>query len=443
MRLFSFTAPSIIAGGGLFSGAVMASFFVSALASCASEPEIQEPLDEPITFEDLGTVDFDEDPLAEVADTSEIVQSPSPERGAAKDSAAQEEEEEEVPDPVIQEPAPQQPAEELGEEPEEEFFFSEDPMDDPDVEVVGNESDALENSMDSFWSGRRHKSQLLELSEAPEVKYDEDIIKRSSALNLAKLQARWVAEELSREAKVLVPDGIRTFGELLPIAFQTRNPFGDTVELIPSTTGLLLELDWTVKRWQPIGASDSVQRHRYFRLSQWFLLEADQTFSEYTDIPLELNGNAGSVWVVEVDARIRCAGAIFGEKQLPVHSIEFAAAKFLVLPPGWEQFENNPLESLERVLAVPNAEVDRHVLVCVALLRGDDRQSGVELLLEGLRTAPNDRRKLTVTQALQWLTGLQLGSLPEDWIKWEELRKLSTARNGVDHEPTPGNPTSK
>jgi hypothetical protein len=430
MRLFSSTAPSIIAGGGLFIGVVMASF----LTSCSSDPEIQEdPLivsvNPPILSEDLGAVDFGEDPFA--ADPEDE----SPEGENPAEEIVQELVES---GPVVQEPVEPEPV-----EPEEEFFFSEDPLDDPEMEVVGNESDALENSMGDLWGNRPKGSRLLELSEAPEVEYDQDLIQKSSELNLARLQARRVADELSREAKVLVPDGIRTFGELLPVAFQTRNPFGDTVELIPPSTGLLLELDWTVKRWMPIGSSDSVKRHRYFRLSQWFLLEADQTFSEFTDIPLELNGDAGSVWVVEVDARIRCAGAIFGEKRLPVHSIEFSAAKFLVLPPGWEKFEDDPLASLERVLAVPNAEVDRHVLVCVALLRGEARQRGVEVLLEGLHNAPNDRRKLTITQALQWLTGLQLGSLPEDWIKWAELRKLSTARNGVDHEPTPGNPTSK
>ena len=420
MRLFSSTAPSIIAGGGLFIGAVIASIFVS----CSSDPVALEPPPDPmegqiVTVEDLGAVDFGEDPFA----TDPV----------AEDGQK----------PVVETGTEQDPGAESVHESAAEFFFTEDPLEDPDVEVVGNEADALENSMESFRSGKRPKSQLLELTEAPKIDYNEDLIKQSSMLNLAKLQARRVADELSREAKVIVPDGIRTFGELMPVVFQTRNPFGDVVELIPPSTGLLLELDWTVKRWLPIGASDSVKRHRYFRLSQWFLLESDQTFREYTDIPLELNGNAGSVWVVEVDARIRCAGAVFGEKQLPVHSIEFAAAKFLVLPPGWEQFEDAPLEALQRVLAVPNAEVDRHVLVCVALLRGDDRQRGVELLLDGLRNAPNDRRKLTVTQALQWLTGLELGSLPEDWIKWAEFRKLSTAPNGVDHELTPGNPTSK
>ncbi len=399
-------------------------FCILILGACSSDPELEYTADGPIIF--------DEDPFAE---------QPSDETELAETSLDQEPDQPVVAEEVQEPESPEQPIEPEEQEPEE-FIFDEDPLSASDTEIVGSKSDEL-SKMDHLWSGDRPESQLLELEEAPEPNYDEDLIQQSAELALAKLRARLVADELSREAKVLVPPGVRTFGELLPVVFQTRNPFGDTVELIPPMTGLLLELDWTVQRWLPIGSSDKVKRHRYFRLNQWFLLEADQAFQEYTDLPLELNGDAGSVWVVEVDARIRCAGAVFGEKQLPVHEIEFAAARFLVLPPGWEKYEEDPLGSLERVLAMPSGEVDRHVLVCVALLRGEDRFLGVDALIRGLENAPNDRRKLTITQALQWLTGVQLGSLPEDWLKWAELRRISAAPTSTDHESTPGNSTSQ
>jgi|FLOH01.1.fsa_nt_gi hypothetical protein len=433
MRLLTFTAPSLFAGGSLFIGGLIA----LCMTSCANDPvqpslpveavvagDEQEANSSHAKVKDLGAVDFSADPFA-------------------AESAAFATQEPVTPTAQTEPEAEVEAVQEQSQEPTKEFFFGEDPMDDPDVEYVGNEADSLHKNSDGSARSKPPQSQLIELEAAPTLHYDEDFTQLTSQLNLAMLQARLVADELSNEAKVVVPAGIRTFGEVLPISFETRNPFGEPVELLPPSTGLLLELDWTVTRWLPLGASDRVQRHRYYLLNQWFLLESDQTFREFTDLPLQLEGDWGSVWTVEVDARIRCAGAIFAGKQLPVHSIEFAAARFLVLPPGWQQFEKNPLASLQRVLKVRTRQVDRHVLVCVALLRGDDRYRGVEVLLDGLRNAPNDGRRLTITQALQWLTGVQLGSLPADWLRWAELRKLSASPNGKDHEPTPGNPTSQ
>jgi hypothetical protein len=478
MRLVTSTAPNIFVGSGLFIGSLKAAFCILLLAACSSDPALEQievdvaidggsvaeggPIpedDQAIDGSSVAEIDqategdpviFEEDPFSEdpFAEAEAVEFDPNVEEAVVDEPAVDEpitteDNADSVDEPQDQEPEPsgesEQPA--APQEPEE-FIFNEDPLSDADTQIVGSESDDL-SKMDHLWKGDRPSSQLLELEAAPEPNYDEDLIEQSAELALAKLRARMVADELSREAKVLVPPGVRTFGELLPVIFETRNPFGDTVELIPPMTGLLLELDWTVERWLPIGSSDKVKRHRYFRLNQWFMLEADQTFQEYTDIPLQLNGDAGSVWVVEVDARIRCAGAVFGDKQLPVHEIEFAAARFLVLPPGWEKYEKDPLASLERVLSMPSGEVDRHVLVCVALLRGQDRHLGVDALIQGLEDAPNDRRKLTITQALQWLTGVQIGSLPEDWLKWAELRKLSAVQTGTDHESTPGNSTSQ
>lgn len=307
------------------------------------------------------------------------------------------------------------------------MVFSGDPFGDTEPEAI-NRNPNHQITRESLWEGEGPKSRMVELEAAPEAVYDEEIIQQVSELNLARLRARYLAEVLGDDAKVLVPPGIRTFGEVLPVDFKIRNPLGDPVQLLPAPEGFLLELDWTVERWLPLNGHDRVQRHRYFRLSQGFYLEADQEFYEYAELPLEVEGDQGALWVVQVDARLRCNGAGFEDRLLPVHEIEFQAARFLVLPGGWEQFQDQPLKHLERVLAMPSEQVDRHVLVCVALLEGDDRYRGLEMLLDGLREAPNDRRALSITQSLQWLTGMKLGSLPGDWLRWAEQRKMAATR---------------
>ena len=146
------------------------------------------------------------------------------------------------------------------------------------------------------------------------------------------------------------------------------------------------------------------------------------------ELPLVVAGDQGSVWLVQVDARLRCNGALFEERLLPVNVIEFQAARFLVLPPGWQSLQDAPLANLKRVLLMSSEEVDRHVLVCVALLKGQERQDAVQLLLDGLRKAPTPGRVLTITQSLQWLTGEHLGSMPGDWFRWDARRKMAASR---------------
>lgn len=307
------------------------------------------------------------------------------------------------------------------------MVFSGDPFGESDTPVAPRNPNH-QITRENLWQGDGPESRLVELEAAPEVGFDEEVIQQVTELNLARLRARYLTEVLADDAKVLVPPGIRTFGEVLPVEFKIRNPLGDPVQLLPAPEGFLLELDWTVERWLPLNGHDRVQRHRYFRLAQGFLLEPDQEFWEYAELPLEVEGDRGALWVVEIDARLHCNGAGFEDRLLPVHQIEFQAARILVLPAGWEQFQDRPLDHLERVLAMPSEQVDRHVLVCVALLEGDDRYRGLEMLLDGLRDSPNDSRSLTMTQALQWLTGLKLGSLPGDWLRWEEQRKMAATR---------------
>ncbi|MCX8267069.1 MAG: hypothetical protein OTI37_05600, partial [Planctomycetota bacterium] len=149
-----------------------------------------------------------------------------------------------------------------------------------------------------------------------------------------------------------------------------------------------------------------------------------ESFEEFTILPLEVEGQQGAIWIVEIDARIRCAGVMQGEKRLPVHQIDYNAVRFLVLPKGWEQFSDKPLEALEQILDISAEEADYHVMVCCALLKSAQRNAGVQLLIDKLRTVTDPHRALSITQALNWLTGQDLGSLPHVWLEWADQFNL-------------------
>lgn len=360
-----------------------------ALASCGAPPP---PAPTPERGE-TGPVDFQEDPLGEF--------------------------EEPEGEPISPEGVPTAPNAGANT-----LYFPEDPLADPSAELVGADSQLTEERLFE----RRTDRILVELEAPPNLPTpDEDFIRRSSEMALARLKARAFAEELGRTAVVSVDEGPHTFGTILPVRFRVQNPYGDTVELLPSVEGLVLELDWTVERWLPIAGHDRVTRHRFFRVAQRLALGGGESFEEFADLPLALEGDPGSLWVVRIDARIRCAGALLGEEVLPVHAIEFQASQVLALPPGWERFASEPLRELGRLIAAPEEEVDRNLLVCAALLRGDERYRAVSLMLDGLEAAPHDRRRLTMTQVLQWMTGIPLGSLPEDWLLWRERRRMTAA----------------
>lgn len=304
------------------------------------------------------------------------------------------------------------------------LYYPEDPFADPNAEIMGPGS---ELTYESLWE-RDPERILVELEAPPEVPTpDEGFIRRGSEMALARLKARALTEELSRTAKVSIPKGPHTMGAILPVRFEVQNPYGDRVELLPSVEGLILELDWTVERWLAVTGHDRVIRHRYFKVGQWFVLDGGQTFVEFADLPLILEGDPGAVWVVTVDARIRCAGATLDEEVLPVHQIDFRASREVVLPKGWQQFQEDPYGELERLVTSPAEEVDRNLLVCAALLNRTQAYRAVDMLLDRLEEAPHARRRLSMTQVLQWLTDLDIGSRPEDWLRWREARKMAAA----------------
>ena len=304
----------------------------------------------------------------------------------------------------------------------EPIVFSEDPFDDENAEVVTTANSSEITATDV--TGDVEKSRLVEIDSTLANLADEEIERLTDELRLASLQAKVLAEELSKLSVINIDGAIQTMGDNLRVNFVTQNPFGDVVELTPSASGLVFEFNWTIERWGALTSSDKVQRHRVFHYPDWFVLEPGESFEEFTILPLEVEGQQGAVWIVEIDARIRCVGVMQGDKYLPVHQIDYNATRFLALPKGWEQFSDKPLEALEQVLDVAAEEADYHVMVCCALLKSAQRNAGVQLLIDKLRTVADPHRALSITQALNWLTGQDLGSLPHVWLEWADQFNL-------------------
>lgn len=275
--------------------------------------------------------------------------------------------------------------------------------------------------------GALQNADMTELAAPPpEPEFNEELIDRSSELGLQVLRARFAAEQLGNASRVILPEGPFRFGEIVPVRFELRNPLGETVTLLPPAAGLVLELTWEVSRWLPIGGHDKIVRHRWYRLADRVTLEADETYATRSEIPLVMDGDHGALWQVRVDARLRCAGVLLGERDLPVHRIDYRSNHLYAFPEGWESLREDPLESLRLALANPRPQADRHVLVATALLSGAQRYEGLEMLVESLRKPVSGTRALTATSALQWLTQLPLGYAPKDWIRWHDERTLAS-----------------
>lgn len=291
-------------------------------------------------------------------------------------------------------------------------FFAEDPL--ADAPMVAPETAA----------GARTGS-MSETTPPAEPEFDAGLVERSAEMSLAVLRARFLAEEMGRTSEVVIPDRVFTFGERVPVRFRLRNPLSETVELLPPSEGVALVLDWEVERWLPIGGHDVLRRTRWFRLADFLRLAPDETYETRTELPLDLDGDAGAIWRVRIDARLHCGGALLGDRQLPVHRVEYRGARLHAFPPGWQELEADPLGALRRVLGSADPTADRHVLIATALLRGPERYAGLEQLLDCLERPPSPERAFTAVSALQWLTRLPLGDMPEAWIRWRHASTVA------------------
>ncbi|TAH38605.1 MAG: hypothetical protein EYC70_04320 [Planctomycetota bacterium] len=250
----------------------------------------------------------------------------------------------------------------------------------------------------------------------------EQQLAEQTRLGLQVLHARAVEEQLSAGARVLIPDGPATFGATMLVRLEIRSMLGEELALHAPPQGLAVELTWSVDRWLPHGASDRQSFQRVGRLSTAVFLPPGETYSETTELPLQMDGEAGALWEIRLAARLRCDGARLGSRVLPVQQVRFQEARFLAFPDGWQALAADPLAHLHKAAALPNPEVDRHLLVCAAMLPAQQRDAGVAALLQALQAPATPARSTTITTALGWLTGQPFGDAPAAWTAWWEAR---------------------
>jgi len=269
--------------------------------------------------------------------------------------------------------------------------------------------------------GRRVFASGAFLTEAPDPlpgPTAEEQLMAEAQRNLKLLRAKFLQEQLSQYSAVVAEPGPHTFGDSVPLHLDIQNQTGQDLAFISPTEGVIIEIDWVVERWLPFGGHDSVRRHQWFRLFQDLSLGAGEAFQLDTSIPLSVKGEQGAAWLLSIDARLRCDGAVLGEEELSMMSFDFHGTTFLAFPAGWQELREEPLEALRRLVQLSDPRGDRHVMVATALLEGEDRQEGLTLLADGLATSPSVRRTATLVSALQWLTRLDIGSDPRDWKRW-------------------------
>ena len=255
--------------------------------------------------------------------------------------------------------------------------------------------------------------------EAPETGFQEH-----SVTALSILRARVLEEQIASSAFLRTPTLHAKFGDTVSIHFELQNPFGESFELLEPATGFLLQVQWGVERWLPSGAHDSLQSTRNALLDRSVSLEAGEVFQESAPLELTIPGDPGAIWEVTVQATLRMDGILFEEELHPVSKVHFPLARFYAFPGGWETLADAPLDNLTRLVGLAPESVDRHLLVCCALLQQSQKRQAIRLLVDSLATAPNRRRAVTIAASLAWMTGFEFGLDQQAWKEWIEEGKM-------------------
>lgn len=262
-------------------------------------------------------------------------------------------------------------------------------------------------------------------AEPPDGPYaTQQELREDARMSLLVLRARAVEDSLAGYSAVRVPERYHTIGDSIPVRFEILNGLGAPLELPAPPEGLRVELQWEVERWLAYSARERQSNFRVARLEGGVTLAAGEIFREETLLPLKMEADMSALWSVEIRARLRTNGAELDGQALPVKEVVFKPARFLALPSGWHLLRRDPLAQLRRAVALPSRDVDRHVVVCAALLPERDREAGLEVLMQALNDPVDEERALAVATALTWLTREDLGLTVEAWNLWWERRKM-------------------
>ncbi|MAW59735.1 MAG: hypothetical protein CMJ94_02745 [Planctomycetes bacterium] len=252
----------------------------------------------------------------------------------------------------------------------------------------------------------------------------EDPFDASTEVGMRILRARLLREQLEGSWRIEQPERPQEFGSALDARLLLPNPFGRPFEMIEPLQGYIVEFDWRIERWLPFAAAEVLRHRQVAALDRLLEFQIGEQIESRLPLPLGAPGEASAVWRVRLAATIRVDGIRIDGEELPVSKVRLSPASFLVVPGNWEPLAEDPFGSLERLIAIPNAEVDRHVLVAAAMVPRARRDEAIQFLIDRFDQAPNLRRLDTMMAALRFLTGRDFQENPILWKEWWEDRKM-------------------
>jgi hypothetical protein len=231
-------------------------------------------------------------------------------------------------------------------------------------------------------------------------------------------------EQLASQWGIQIPAGPHVFGKDVNVELVLPNPFGREFFLLEPVDGYIIEFSWRVERWMPFGSSEVVHRKHVANFDRLLEFTAGQTIRYPIIVPLGGLGERAAVWRIQLSAKLRCDGLEIDDETFPVGSIDLKGNQIIALPGNWESLNDNPLQNLERLISITDPKVDRHLLVCSALLSSGERSTAVNILVGNLDKAPSVRRMDTMMASLRFLTGRDFGENALLWKKWWKEHKI-------------------
>lgn len=245
----------------------------------------------------------------------------------------------------------------------------------------------------------------------------------NTEVGIQVLRGKVLQEQLSRQWRLDMPRGPHTFGDILEAEVVLNNPFGRGFTVIEPPSGYMIEFSWRVERWMPFASSEVLHRKHVASFDRMLEFAEGEVIRYPVELPVGQKGEQAAVWRLSLTALLRCDGLQMDGEEFPVPTIPIRGQRALVLPGNWQSLAEKPFANLERLISIADPQVDRHLMVCAALLPKSRHGDAIELLVNNLEKAPSVRRTDTMMAALRFLTGRDFGEhvlLWKDW--WEEAR---------------------
>jgi tetratricopeptide (TPR) repeat protein len=233
---------------------------------------------------------------------------------------------------------------------------------------------------------------------------------RSSKIKIFNLT---IARSTIRASKKLYQ-----IGEKIELELELENLTPEQLEIIfPQGKGfILLQIELTYYDWE--GNKTIFEDQELLKLEGKISLKK----AEKWKIPYTLNTTEGldpvrprryRIWASITPKEILCMGKKIYE------SIDFEPLVVKVCKEGALEIEKKGLQLLAMAL---DKGRPRNVFLPVFLLGKDQKQAGIELLIQSLKATENPSMQKVIFASLEYLTGLPYGWDRKRWLRWWEKK---------------------